>query len=454
MTHEQTTVDMSQVSARPSRGEALHLAIVRLWCSAEPERTGELVLLTRRRRGEPAVLGRGEASAVWVRQRPGEVQETGPLGDTKLSRRQLEIRTVAPREVEVLNVGRGQLQDAAGAPVDRCRIRPGQSFGLAGRALFMLIERPAHLPTLESRAPAVWPTFGEADALGFVGESPPIWALRRAIVRLASQDEHTLVLGATGVGKELTARGLHSLSARSTGPWIAHNAAAIPEGLVAAELFGNCRGYPNPGTPERAGLIGAADNGVLMLDEIGELSMGAQAALLRVLDGDGEYQRLGESRARRSDVRVIGATNRTRAELKPDFSARFQLQLELPNLAEHPEDIPLLCRHLLKSAGIERSAGEDLVRGLITAKLQGQVRGLRAILLRAHHASEGGPLGIPPGGLEPVDVSDIGSAPSEAATIRQALAAHFGDREATAKALGLSSRYVLYRLMKAHGIEA
>jgi DNA-binding NtrC family response regulator len=303
------------------------------------------------------------------------------------------------------------------------------------------------MPTLEVEVPALWPAFGDVDALGIVGESPALWALRHAIVRAAGQDEHTLILGPSGAGKELTARALHHLSGRAAGPWVAHNAAAIPEGLIAAELFGNCRGYPNAGTPERLGLIGAADGGVLMLDEIGELSMAGRA-----LDSEGHYQRLGESRGRRSNVRVIGATNQPRGALRSDFSARFQVQLELPGLAQRREDIPLLCRHLLRDAGIERHVGEPLMRALMTATLGTHVRALRAILMRAHQTSSQGMLCVPPRGLEPKEVMAPEGGSLTPASIRRALVAHFGNREATANALGLSSRYVLYRLMKVHGI--
>lgn len=90
---------------------------------------------------------------------------------------------------------------------------------------------------------------------------------------------------------------------------MARNAATLPEGLLDAELFGNIKNYPNPGTPERAGLVGEADGSTLFLDEIGEISQVAQAHLLRVLD-DGEYHRLGEAKARKSHLRLISATNR------------------------------------------------------------------------------------------------------------------------------------------------
>src|SRR6185369_7117992 len=119
---------------------------------------------------------------------------------------------------------------------------------------------------------------------------------------------------------------------------------------VDAELFGNVKNYPNPGTPEREGLIGEADGSTLFLDEIGELPVHMQAHLLRVLDRGGEYQRLGDSRAQRADLRVVAATNRPLDALKHDFLARLTLRLEIPSLDERRDDIPLLARHLLRRA--------------------------------------------------------------------------------------------------------
>ena len=453
MTHDQTTVDASQASDRPVRAEVTQLGIVQLWRSSEPERVGELLLLPRTQRRQPTVIGRGEACAHWVQQRPGALHETGPLRDPKISRRQLELRKASAGEVHVLNVGRGQLEDPTGAVVTECTVRVGDTFGLDGRALFLLVERPAHIPPLNLVAPETWTRFGEVDQLGFVGESVAMWSLRRAIAQTASQDTHTLVWGPSGTGKELTARALHRLSGRASGPWVAQNAAAIPPGLMAAELFGNCKGYPNPGTPARSGLFGAADGGVLMLDEIGDLPMAAQAALLRVLDAGGDYHRLGESRERHADVRVIGASNQPRHALRSDFSARFLTHLQSPGLTQRREDIPLIGRHLLREAGIERPMGAALVRALVTGSFDTHVRELRATLMRAHDATPRGPLQLPRGGIGSKVPKGIVATSPTVADIREALAAHFGNREATARALGLSSRYALYRLMKVHGIE-
>src|SRR5690348_15490748 len=132
---------------------------------------------------------------------------------------------------------------------------------------------------------------------------------------MARRPGHVLLTGASGTGKELAARAIHALSKRSGQRLVARNAATLPESLIDAELFGNAKNYPNPGMAERAGLVGQADGSTLFLDEIAELPSSSQAHLLRVLD-DGEYHRLGDGLARRSDFRLVAATNRDVSSLK------------------------------------------------------------------------------------------------------------------------------------------
>src|SRR5262249_66785 len=162
--------------------------------------------------------------------------------------------------------------------------------------------------------------------------TPLAWALRDTVAFAARAEGHVLVRGESGSGKELCATAIHRLSTRGERALVARNAATFPAGLVDAELFGNAKNHPNPGTAEREGegLVGEGDGGTLFLDEIGELPAALQAHLLRVLDRNGEYQRLGESRVRRADLRVVAATNRGVAELKHDFAARFTLAVEIP----------------------------------------------------------------------------------------------------------------------------
>src|SRR5262249_11768122 len=248
-------------------------------------------------------------------------------------------------------------------------------------------------------------SFGAPDARGLVGESPAMWTLRGAIASAARRAEHAIVLGPSGSGKQLIARALHAQSARAARPLVARNAAPIPDGPVAAEPFGNLRGYPNPATPERAGLIGQADGSTLFLDEFAELPASLQAHLLRVLD-EGEYQRLGEATTRRSDFRLVAATNRPEAHLKHDVLARLKLRITAPSLDARREDIPLLITHLCRGhaaadpmiaqrfcPGAARAArprvAPALVHALVHHRYTTQLRELDALLLLAAVESAG-----------------------------------------------------------------
>ncbi len=149
-----------------------------MWSRQEPERVGEVLLLPRSRGRAPIVIGRGQEAATWSRQRPGATIETGPLADAKVSRKQLSITLRDDGGVEVVNLGRGSLIDHQGTRTDSCVVRTGETCGIAGRALFLLTERPATMADISTFPRKYWPQFGGADAFGFVGESPEAWRLR------------------------------------------------------------------------------------------------------------------------------------------------------------------------------------------------------------------------------------------------------------------------------------
>jgi two-component system, NtrC family, response regulator HydG len=186
-----------------------------------------------------------------------------------------------------------------------------------------------------------------------VGISPGFNSVAHMVQRVAPTNATVLFLGESGVGKEVFARMLHRLSSRSDKPFVAVNCAAIPEQLIESELFGAERGAFTGATQSRAGRFERADGGTLFLDEIGTLSSGAQGNLLRALQ-EGEIERLGDSRTRRVDVRVIAATN---VDLREEVAAgRFREDLffrlnvfpiRVIPLRERREDIPLLLMHFL-----------------------------------------------------------------------------------------------------------
>ncbi len=417
MTDSLKTLETRGSTLEPvGRGEPEVSALMIAWAPAEPHRVGEVALFEAD--GASLILGRGPSAdrssserVVFHRQRPGVLEPTPPLASPGISREQLRVRREG-RRLRVERIGRCPMI-AAGERVDRCVLAPGDTLLLKGQILLCCTRRPRKLPAPRSAGGAGLPAFGLPDAHGIVGESPAAWRLRDEIAWLAEADEHTLLLGASGTGKELAARAVHALSARAGGPFVARNAATIPAGLMEAELFGNVKGYPNPGMPERPGLIGAAHGGTLFLDEIGELPEGLQANLLRVLDEGGEYHCLGGSAARRSSFRLLGATNRDPAELKHDLCARLVLRLELPDLDARRDDIPLLARHLLRRAAAkspeatrrfmtspdggpaEPRVKASLVEHLLRGRYATNVRELDAVLWRAMSQSTGDAIELP-----------------------------------------------------------
>src|SRR5262249_20190159 len=156
----------------------------------------------------------------------------------------------------------------------------------------------------------------------------------------SQRDGHVLIVGKSGVGKELVARALYNLSPQKRQVFVAENMATVPPGLGTALLFGNRANFPNPGMKDRVGLIGEAEGGTLFLDEIGDMSQEAQPLLLRVMEHSGSYTRLGEeSQPRRANVRFFSATNHPE-RLRPELRRRFQHEIHVPDLNERREDIP------------------------------------------------------------------------------------------------------------------
>jgi two-component system response regulator AtoC len=181
-----------------------------------------------------------------------------------------------------------------------------------------------------------------------VGESTAMRELLDTVARVGPKDVTVLVRGETGTGKELIASAVHAQSARSSGPLVRFNCAAIPAELADAELFGHTRGAFTGADRQRAGFFSIANRGTLVLDEVGELPTAIQAKLLRVLQ-EGEIQQVGASRVERVDVRVIASTNRDlaaearRGRFRMDLYYRLAVvELIVPPLRDHRDDIPAL----------------------------------------------------------------------------------------------------------------
>ena len=238
-----------------------------------------------------------------------------------------------------------------------------------------------------------------------VGASRPMRELLDLISRAGNSPSNILITGESGTGKELVARAVHDASARSKSEFVAVNCAAIPSELVESELFGHTGQAFTGARTARAGLFETADGGTLFLDEIGELPLNVQPKLLRVLQ-EGTIRRVGESREKSVDVRVIAATNRDLEKAVADNEFREDLywrvnviHLHVPPLRERAFDVPLLVEHFLakiaeKQASAPREIAPEALALLTAYSWRGNVRELENTLERAVALARGAVLSI------------------------------------------------------------
>jgi transcriptional regulator with GAF, ATPase, and Fis domain len=227
-----------------------------------------------------------------------------------------------------------------------------------------------------------------------LGNSDPMLATLRKVEQVAPTQSTVLIIGETGTGKELLARAVHSRSNRRGRPLIKIDCTTLPSGLVESELFGHTRGAFTGALESKSGRFELANGGTIFLDEIGELSLELQAKLLRVLQ-DGEYEPLGSKGVRKTDVRIIAATNRDlRLEMdegrfRPDLYYRLSVVLiEAPPLRERREDIRLLVSYFVErsSAAVGKrfdSVDETSMDALVAYDWPGNVRELQNMIERS-----------------------------------------------------------------------
>ena len=224
-----------------------------------------------------------------------------------------------------------------------------------------------------------------------IGTSDAMERLRAAIARVADSDASVLITGENGVGKELVARNVHLGGLRAAGAFVTVNCAAIPAELVESELFGHVKGSFTGAHEDRTGHFEAADGGDLFLDEVGDMPLAAQAKVLRALETH-EVMRVGDSRTREVDIRVIAATNADLAQSVEDKTFRLDLfyrlnvvPLVVPPLRERATDVPEIARHLLErhAERLGRSPlalSQDAEESLMAYPWPGNVRQLRNVL--------------------------------------------------------------------------
>lgn len=224
----------------------------------------------------------------------------------------------------------------------------------------------------------------------FFGESDAMKKVMNLASLAAKTDAPVLLLGETGSGKGVLAKWLHENGSRSSSQFVEVNCSNLKGDLLASELFGHAKGAFTTAVQDRQGLVEVADGGTLFLDEISDMDVGVQAQFLKVIE-DRQYRRLGEVRVRRSDFRIVCATNRDLLEetrkglFRKDLYFRINvLSIVIPSLRERPEDIDGLTRSILKNLGVsEPTVSPDIMELLHGYSWPGNIRELRNVLERA-----------------------------------------------------------------------
>jgi DNA-binding NtrC family response regulator len=301
-----------------------------------------------------------------------------------------------------------------------------------------------------------------------IAESRAMQVVLRQLELIAPSDANVLITGEHGSGKDVVARWIHAASHRAGRPLITVNAGGIAETLFESELFGHVKGAFTDAKTDRVGCFELADGGTLFLDEIANVTPKQQAKLLRVLES-GELQRVGSSRPRHVDVRVIAATNAdlarevTEGRFREDLLYRLNtVEIRLPSLRERRDDIPPLAAYFLReqAAHYHKPLAEltpDAMRALLAHAWPGNVRELRHAVERAVLMASGSTVTSDDLGLQPTRASgassldDLTLEEAEKLLIQRALTRHAGNVSRAADALGVS-RSALYRRIQHFGL--
>jgi DNA-binding NtrC family response regulator len=300
-----------------------------------------------------------------------------------------------------------------------------------------------------------------------VAESSAMQPVLQVISRVGPSDANVLITGENGTGKGLAAQMLHGVSLRATRPMVTVNAGGLSEGLFESELFGHVKGAFTDAKSDRVGRFELADGGTLFLDEIANISMNMQAKLLRAIE-TGEFERVGSSKTRKVDVRVLSATNSdlgaevASGRFRQDLLFRLNtIELRLPALRERREDIPLLAAHFLRQHA-ERyrkklnGFDEPAVKALLAHPWPGNVRELdhsveRSVLMAQGEVIKAVDLGLRPGREGTPHIEEMSLEEVECLLIKKALARFNGNVSHAANTLGLS-RSALYRRLERYGL--
>jgi DNA-binding NtrC family response regulator len=365
--------------------------------------------------------------------------------------------------VEAMKIG---AYDFIQKPVDSARLRT-------------LLSKAAHMREAERQLEVTRRKLRDTGILGpLVGSSRKMRDIFSLIEQVAPSNVSVLITGESGTGKELVARALHELSPRKPRPFVAVNCAAIPETLIESEIFGHEKGAFTGAMERRAGCFELAEEGTLLLDEIGEMPVATQAKLLRVLE-DRKLRRLGSKMESSVDVRVLAATNKNpeaavdAGQLRPDLYYRLNVfNIHMPPLRDHKEDIPEIVETMLQDMNEKHGRavpGVDpgMLQRLMQYDWPGNVRELRNTIERAVILCGAHPLSVqhlPPGfGSRGIDSSvesaatntvkvEVGTTVDEAERllIVKTLASTNNNKTRAAEILGISLK-TLHNKLKEYG---
>jgi two-component system response regulator HydG len=425
------------------------------------------------------VVDSGTAAIESIKRRPpdvvvandapgGHVDAVELLRETKQACPDTEVILIMPAGSEAVArkapVGDAELQayDYLNRPIDIDLLR--DKIGRAAKQAFA--AREARL--LQTQVDEAF------EFCGIIGSSDVILREIKRLKKIARSKSTVLIVGETGTGKELFAQAIHSNSARAGKPFKVLNCAAVSETLLESELFGHVKGAFTGAIANRKGLVQAADGGTLFLDEIGDMPLQMQAKLLRTLE-TGEVLPVGTNDALYFDVRFVAATNHDLSELvrknqfREDLFYRLHAHgaLRIPPLRQRREDIPVLTQRFIEQANKEHETtiggtSSEVIRKLINYSWPGNVRELRNVIFRMCLEAEGPslqPEDLPEALRSSTDIVPLGPpnlagmtmADVEKLHIMNTLRMFGGNREKTAKALGIGAR-TLYRKLRDYGL--
>jgi DNA-binding NtrC family response regulator len=300
-----------------------------------------------------------------------------------------------------------------------------------------------------------------------IAESPAMRPVLELAARVGPSDANVLITGEHGTGKEVVARTLHALSSRATRPMVTVNTGGLAEGVFESELFGHVKGAFTDAKTDRVGRFELAEGGTLFLDEIANITPSQQARLLRVIES-GEYERVGSSRTRRADLRIISATNANLTEevrasrFREDLLFRLNtVEIHLPPLRDRREDIPLLANHFLRQQAMRyrkhlEGFDEAAMRSLLSCPWPGNIRELDHVIERAVLLAQGDLVRVSDLNLRPARdgaprLEEMSLEEVERFLVQKALERFAGNVSQAAEFLGLS-RSGLYRRLQKHGL--